>query len=60
MKELSERTPLMVEKQHKLVSVLVDIEEEHEKVSHQREMLKKQEILLEVETKEAGAVFAEN
>ena len=34
LKELSERTPLMVEKQHKLVSVLVDIEEEHEKVSH--------------------------
>jgi len=59
-KELSERAPLLVDRQHKLVSVLVDIEEEYEKVSNHRDMLKKEEILLEHETREALALYNEN
>jgi hypothetical protein len=59
-KDLSDRAPMLVERQHKLVSVLVDIEEEYEKVSNHRDMLKKEEILLEHETKEALALYDEN
>ena len=51
---------MLVERQHKLVSVLVDIEEEYEKVSNHRDMLTKEEILLEHETKEALALYDEN
>ena len=58
--DLSERTPVLVDKQHKVVSVLVDLEEEYEKVNRTRDMLKKQEVTLEFETKEASAAFTEN
>jgi predicted nuclease with TOPRIM domain len=59
-KELSDKAPILVERQHKLVSVLVDIEEEYEKVSNHRDMLNKELILLEYETKDALALYTEN
>jgi hypothetical protein len=46
--DLSEKTPVLVEKQHKVVAVLVDLEEKYERVNRDRDMLKKQEIELEV------------
>ena len=59
-KELSDKAPVLVERQHKLVSVLVDIEEEYEKVSNHRDMLNKELVLLEYETKDALALYTEN
>jgi hypothetical protein len=32
--DLSEKTPILVDKQHKVVAVLVDLEEQYEKVNH--------------------------
>ena len=43
-KKLREKTPKMQEKQRKLVEVVVDIEEEYQKVRIQRERLKQEEL----------------
>ena len=42
--KLKKKTPILQEKQRKLVEVVVDIEEEHQKVNIQRERLKREEM----------------
>ena len=42
--KLKKKTPVLQEKQRKMIEVVVDIEEEHQKINIQRERLKREEM----------------